>query len=75
MMKKIITGPAAHIAASGENIYIEWWTNKTGNDEVMFKASANSSKTFGEKMNLSNSGKSESQNVQIAASGNNVYVT
>lgn len=41
----------------------------------MFKASADSGKTSGERMNLSNSSKSESQNVQIAASGNNVYIT
>jgi hypothetical protein len=30
---------AATIAISGDNIYIAWWTNKTGNDEVMFRAS------------------------------------
>lgn len=30
---------------------------------------------FGEKMNLSNSPNGESQDVQIAAAGNNVYVT
>jgi hypothetical protein len=29
---------AAPIAISGDNIYIAWWTNKTGNDEVMFRA-------------------------------------
>ena len=41
----------------------------------MFKASADGGKTFGEKMNLSNSTNSESQDAQIAASDNNVYVT
>ena len=41
----------------------------------MFKASTDAGKTFGEKMNLSNSNNSESQDAQIAASGNNVYVT
>jgi hypothetical protein len=30
---------------------------------------------FGEKMNLSNSTNAQSQDVQIAASGNNVYVS
>ena len=63
------------MSASGSNVYVTWWTNKTGNDEVMFKASTDSGKTFGNKMNLSNSPKSESQDVQIAAAGNNVYVT
>ena len=67
---------AAPIATSGDkNVYVTWWSNKTGNDEVMFKASTDAGKTFGSKINLSNSPKSESQNAQIAASGSNVYVT
>ena len=41
----------------------------------MFKASTDGGKAFGDKMNLSNSSNSESQNTQIAASDNNVYVT
>jgi hypothetical protein len=41
----------------------------------MFKASTDSGKTFSDKMNLSNSPNSESQDVEIAAAGNNVYVT
>jgi hypothetical protein len=67
---------AAPIATSGENnVYIAWWSNKTGNDEVMFKASTDGGKTFGDKMNLSNTPNSDSQDVQIADAGNNVYVT
>jgi hypothetical protein len=67
---------AAPIATSGDNnVYIAWWNNKTGNDEVMFKASTDGGKTFGDKMNLSNSSKSESQDAQITAAGNNVYIT
>jgi hypothetical protein len=67
---------AAPIAISGDNnVYVTWWTNKTGNDEVMFKASTDGGKTFGDKMNLSNSLKSNSQNAQIAAAGSNVYVS
>jgi hypothetical protein len=65
----------APIATSGDNVFITWWTNKTGNDEVMFKASTDGGKTFGEKMNLSNSSKSESQDAQIAANGDHVYVS
>ena len=65
----------APIATSDDRLYVAWWSNKTGNDEVMFKASIDSGKTFGDKMNLSNSSNSDSRDVQIAASGNNVYVT
>ena len=63
------------VAISGDNIYLTWSSNKTGNDEVMFKASTDSGKTFGEKMNLSNTPNSDSQDAQIAAAGNNVYIT
>jgi hypothetical protein len=67
---------AAPISTSGDNnVYMTWWSNKTGNDEVMFKASTDGGKTFGDKMNLSNSTNIESQDAQIAASGNNVYVS
>jgi uncharacterized protein (UPF0333 family) len=65
----------APIATSGNNVYIAWWTNKTGNDEVMFRASTDGGKTFGDKINLSNSTKSESQDAQIDASGDRVFVT
>jgi len=65
----------APIATSGDNIYIAWWTNKTGNDEVMFRASTDGGKTFGDKINLSNSTKSDSQDAQIEASGDRVFVT
>jgi len=66
---------AAPMATSGNNVYVAWWSNKTGNDEVMFKASTDGGKTFSDKMNLSNSTSSESQDAQIAAAGNSVYVT
>ena len=66
---------AAPMATSGNNVYVAWWSNKTGNDEVMFKASTDSGKTFSNKMNLSNSPKSDSQDAQIAAAGSNVYIT
>jgi hypothetical protein len=41
----------------------------------MFKASTDGGKTFSDKMNLSNSTNVESQDVQIAASGSNVYIS
>ena len=65
----------APIAISGDNIYIAWWANKTGNDEVLFRASTDRGKTFGDKINLSNSTKSESQDAHIDASGDRVFVT
>jgi hypothetical protein len=49
------TKQAAPIATSGDNVYIAWWTNKTGNNEVMFRASTDNGATFGDKINLSNS--------------------
>jgi hypothetical protein len=74
------TSPTANdkapIATAGDNnVYVAWWSNKTGNDEVMFKASTDGGKSFGQKMNLSNTPNAESQDVEINASGNNVYVT
>ncbi len=27
----------APTAVTGENVYIAWWSNKTGNDEVLFR--------------------------------------
>jgi len=63
------------IAASDNNVYITWWTNKTGNMEVMFRASTDNGVTFGDKMNLSNTTEADSDDAEIAASGNSVYVT
>src|ERR687887_2154555 len=67
---------AAPIAISGDNnVYVTWWTNKTGNNEVMFRASNDGGATFAKKINLSNTTTAESVDAQIAASGKNVYVT
>ena len=65
----------APITTSGENVYITWWTNKTGNEEVMFRASTDNGATFGDKINLSNTTEADSDDAEIAASGANVYVT
>jgi hypothetical protein len=70
-----VPGLGAPIATSGDNVYIAWWDNKTGNDEVMFRASTDGGKTFGDKINLSNSTKANSQDAQIDASGDRVVVT
>jgi hypothetical protein len=65
----------APIATSGNNIYIVWPTNRTGNDEVQFRSSIDGGTTFADKINLSNSIGAESQDVEIAADGDNVIVT
>jgi len=65
----------APIAISDNNVYVAWWGNKTGNYEVMFKASDDGGQTFGDKINLSNSTNGTSVETDVAASGNNVYVT
>lgn len=63
------------IAISGDNIYVAWSTNKTANYEVMIRTSTDGGTTFTDKINLSNSPDAESQDVQIAADGDNVVVT
>ena len=65
----------APIAVSEANVYVAWWTNKSGNNEVLFRASNDNGATFGDKINLSKTPESESEDVEIQASDNNVYVT
>jgi uncharacterized protein (UPF0333 family) len=65
----------APIAISGDNIYIAWWANKTGNDEIMFRASTDNGATFADKINISNTTDTESQDVEIATEGDNVVVS
>ncbi len=70
--------PRAPMAASedGNNVYVVWWTNRSGNWEVMFRASTDGGETFGDKINLSNSPDTQSQTAEILAVGNNsVFVS
>ena len=67
-------GEPAKIATSGDNVYIAWGTNNTAHPEIMFRASTDGGKTFGEKINLSNTSNVDSVDREIAASGNNVFV-
>ena len=62
-------------AITGDNVYVAWWTNKTGNDEVMFRSSTDIGKTFGNVINLSNSTDSNSTRVEIDSDADNVVVT
>ena len=61
-------------AITGDNVYVAWWTNKTGNDEVMFRASTDIGKTFGDVINLSNSTNADSNNPQLASTANELFV-
>jgi hypothetical protein len=64
------------VSQDGNNVYIVWWTNKSENWEVMFRASTDGGATFGDKINLSNSPDTQSQTAEILAVGNNrVFVT
>jgi hypothetical protein len=65
----------APIVTSDGNVYVTWWSNKTGNDEVMFRASNDNGLTFGDKINLSNTTTSESVDAMIDADGDTVAVT
>jgi hypothetical protein len=65
----------ALIATSSENIYIVWWSNETGDHEVMFRASVDGGQTFGDKINLSNTTGAESIDAEIATSGDSVFLT
>ena len=72
----VCEGIDAPIATSGDNIYIGWWTNTTGNHEVMFRASADNGQTFSDKINLSNSTDADSQDAEIEATeGGDVIIT
>ena len=62
------------IATSGNNVYVTWYDNTPGNNDIFVAASSNNGTSFGTPINLSNNPGS-SIIPQIAASGNNVYVT
>jgi hypothetical protein len=65
----------APVAITGDNIYVAWWTNQSGNDEVMFRASNDKGQTFGDKINLSNTTDADSTRVEIDSDTNSVVVT
>jgi hypothetical protein len=71
----VIIERKAPTSISGDNVYVTWWSNKTGNWEVLFRASTDGGKTFSDKINLSNTTGSDSLDAQLAAEGKNVIVT
>ena len=44
---KIVPLFLAPVIASGHNVYVTWWDNKTGSREVFFRASTNNGESFG----------------------------
>jgi len=62
-------------AITGEKVYVVWTSNKTGHDEVLFRASTDNGKTFGDKINLSNTPNDQSTRVEIDSDANSVVVT
>jgi hypothetical protein len=78
-LRVVQTGEAyvakAPMVISGDNAYVVWNTNETGNLEVMFRASNDGGETFDDKMNLSNSTKNNSRNAEIVAAGDKVMLS
>jgi hypothetical protein len=62
-------------AITGINVYVAWWTNKIGNDEVTFRASTDARQTLGNKINLSNTTDADSTRVEIDSDGDSIVVT
>jgi hypothetical protein len=65
----------APIATSGNNVYVVWPSNKTGDLEIMLRASRDGGQSFGDKINLSNTPNADSVDAQIAAEAGNVFVS
>jgi len=82
------TSVGAAVAASGNNVYVTYWDNKTGTGKVYLKTSTDNGKTFGSEIVLTNTpsnvtpypqtkealAKLTPHELKIAAGGNNVYV-
>ena len=72
----ILAKIAAPIATSGNNVFMAWVNNDTGHWNVFFAKSTDGGKTLKIMMiSAPNKGNTIDQNTEIAASGNNVYVT
>jgi hypothetical protein len=61
--------------AVGAKEYVAWFSNKSGNWEVMFRSSTDGGQIFSDKINLSNTTETDSVDVEISADGENVLVT
>jgi hypothetical protein len=61
------------VAASGNNVYVVWEDNTSGNDEILYRRSIDGGANFDPTINLSNNA-GLSLFPAVAASGNKVYV-
>ena len=59
----------------GENEYVAWFSNKSGNRKVLFRTFTDGGQTFCDKINLSNITETDSVGVELLADGDNVLVT
>jgi hypothetical protein len=72
-----VQGPERRVAlaVSSDDIYIAWITNKTGNDQVMFRSSNDAGATFNDIIILSNTTNATLQIIRVSAGADNVIVT
>jgi hypothetical protein len=70
-----LEGSLAPMVVSGDNVFIVWSTNRTGNWEVMMRTSNDGGETFGDSVNLSNSNMTDSIGPDIIITGNNILVS
>src|SRR5574341_264696 len=75
ILQYLLEEPLHQLLYPGDNIYVAWPSNKTGNSDVMFRASADAGKTFGDKINLSNNPKSQSVGVNMSEDEGKVAVS
>ena len=83
------TSVGASVAASGNNVYVTYWDNKTGTGRVYLRASADNGKTFDPEITLTDTSPPNSApypqtkeglakltpyELKVAAAGKNVYV-
>jgi hypothetical protein len=67
---------AVPLAMSGSNVFMAWPNNDMGHWNIFFAKSTDGGKTLKTMMiSAPNNGNTIDQNTEIAASGNNVYVT
>lgn len=69
-------GPVSNlrILASESYVYVSWYDQSAGNNEVLFRSSADNGNTFGSTIVLANSAiYNNTLNYELSTSGNNVY--
>jgi Neuraminidase (sialidase) len=63
------------VASFDNNVYVVSWDRKSGNWEVFIARSTDNGQTFEETINLSNTSDTRSDQAEIVAEGENVYVS